>query len=98
VKFIVDNQLPVTLAEHLRDRGLDCQHVVEAGLGDATDSAICRPPNFKMASSSAKMKTSFTSPSSATPNQTHLDPPWQLSYFSTPRRFRAFLPKNRVPA
>jgi predicted nuclease of predicted toxin-antitoxin system len=42
VKFIVDNQLPVALAEHLRDRGLDCQHVLEAGLGDAADSAICR--------------------------------------------------------
>jgi len=42
VKFIVDNQLPVALAEHLRDRGLDCQHVLEAGLGDAADSVICR--------------------------------------------------------
>jgi len=42
VKFIVDNQLPVALAENLRDRGLDCQHVLEAGLGDAADSVICR--------------------------------------------------------
>jgi predicted nuclease of predicted toxin-antitoxin system len=42
VKFIVDNQLPVALAKHLRDRGLDCQHVLEAGLGDAADTAICR--------------------------------------------------------
>jgi predicted nuclease of predicted toxin-antitoxin system len=42
VKFIVDNQLPVALAEQLRDRGLDCQHVLEAGSGDAAHIAICR--------------------------------------------------------
>ncbi len=42
MKFIVDNQLPVALAEYLRDRGLDCQHVLEAGLGEASDSVICR--------------------------------------------------------
>jgi len=42
VKFIVDNQLPSALAEFLRDRGFDCQHVLESGLGDARDSDICR--------------------------------------------------------
>jgi predicted nuclease of predicted toxin-antitoxin system len=42
VKFIVDNQLPVALAEYLRKKGFDCQHVLEAGLGDARDSEICR--------------------------------------------------------
>jgi predicted nuclease of predicted toxin-antitoxin system len=42
VKFIVDNQLPVALAEFLRQRGFECQHVLEAGLGDALDSDICR--------------------------------------------------------
>ncbi len=42
MRFIVDNQSPVALADHLRDRGLDCQRVFEAGLGDATDTAICR--------------------------------------------------------
>jgi predicted nuclease of predicted toxin-antitoxin system len=42
VKFIVVNQLPVALAEYLRKRGFDCQHVLEAGLGDALDSHICR--------------------------------------------------------
>ena len=42
MKFIVDNQLPVALAEYLRDRGLDCQHVIEEGLGDAADRVICR--------------------------------------------------------
>jgi predicted nuclease of predicted toxin-antitoxin system len=41
VKFIVDNQLPVALAKYLRKRGFDCEHVLEAGLGDARDSDIC---------------------------------------------------------
>ena len=42
MRFIVDNQLPVALAEHLRKGGFDCEHVLEAGLGDALDSDICR--------------------------------------------------------
>jgi predicted nuclease of predicted toxin-antitoxin system len=42
VKFLVDNQLPKALAEHLRAHGQDCQHVLEAGLGDASDVSICR--------------------------------------------------------
>ena len=42
MKFIVDNQLPAALAQFLRKRGFDCEHVVEAGLGDALDSDICR--------------------------------------------------------
>jgi predicted nuclease of predicted toxin-antitoxin system len=42
VKFLIDNQLPAALAQYLRDRGFDCQHVMEAGLGDALDSEICR--------------------------------------------------------
>jgi predicted nuclease of predicted toxin-antitoxin system len=42
VKFVVDNQLPTALAQYLRKRGFDCQHVLEAGLGDALDTDICR--------------------------------------------------------
>ena len=42
MKFIVDNQLPAALAEYLRRRGFDCEHVLEAGLSDARDSDICR--------------------------------------------------------
>lgn len=42
MKFIVDNQLPVALAQYLRRRGFDCEHVLEAGLGSARDSDICR--------------------------------------------------------
>jgi len=42
VKFLVDNQLPTALAQYLRKRGFDCQHVLEASLGDALDADICR--------------------------------------------------------
>jgi predicted nuclease of predicted toxin-antitoxin system len=42
VKFLVDNQLPKTLGEHLRALGHDCQHVLEAGLADASDISMCR--------------------------------------------------------
>ena len=42
MKFLVDNQLPPVLAQYLRKRGFDCQHVLETGLGDALDSEICR--------------------------------------------------------
>jgi len=41
VKFIVDNQLPAALAQYLRKRGFDCQHVLEVGLGEALDREIC---------------------------------------------------------
>jgi len=41
VKFIVDNQLPVVLATYLRERGFDCQHVLDVGLTQALDSEIC---------------------------------------------------------
>ena len=42
MKFLVDNQLPTVLAQYLRKRGYDCQHVLEAGLSDALDSEICQ--------------------------------------------------------
>jgi hypothetical protein len=42
VKFVVDNQLPSALAEYLRRKRFDCQHVLEAGLGDARDTEIYR--------------------------------------------------------
>ncbi|PYT51777.1 MAG: hypothetical protein DMG43_13325 [Acidobacteria bacterium] len=42
MKFIVDNQLPAALAQYLRERGFDCQHVFEAGLVEALDAEICR--------------------------------------------------------
>ena len=42
MKFLIDNQLPKALAEHLHARGHDCQHVLEAGLADASDISICR--------------------------------------------------------
>jgi len=42
VKFLVDNQLPMALAQYLRTRGFDCQHVLEIGLAEASDADICR--------------------------------------------------------
>lgn len=42
MKFLIDNQLPKVLAEHLRARGQDCQHVLDAGLADASDTSIYR--------------------------------------------------------
>ncbi len=42
MNFLVDNQLPLALAQHLRTRGLDCQHVLDIGLAEASDAEICR--------------------------------------------------------
>jgi predicted nuclease of predicted toxin-antitoxin system len=42
VKFLVDNQLPAALAQYLRKRGFDCEHVLEIGLASASDLALCR--------------------------------------------------------
>jgi predicted nuclease of predicted toxin-antitoxin system len=42
VKFLIDNQLPAALALYLKKRGFDCQHVLDAGLDQASDAEICR--------------------------------------------------------
>jgi predicted nuclease of predicted toxin-antitoxin system len=42
VKFLVDNQLPAALAVYLRKKGMDSEHVLDAGLGEATDAELCR--------------------------------------------------------
>ena len=42
MKFIVDNQLPIALAQHLQQSGMDCQHVLDVGLAEASDAEICR--------------------------------------------------------
>jgi predicted nuclease of predicted toxin-antitoxin system len=42
VKFLIDHQLPPALAQYLRTRGFDCQHVLDAGLAEALDLDICR--------------------------------------------------------
>lgn len=41
MKFLVDNQLPAALAQYLRKRGFDCEHVLDVNLGSATDADIC---------------------------------------------------------
>ena len=40
MKLLVDNQLPVQLANHLRGWGLDCKHVLELGLNKREDFEI----------------------------------------------------------
>ena len=40
MKLLVDNQLPLALAVHLRGWGLDCIHVLEVGLSTADDPDI----------------------------------------------------------
>jgi len=40
VTFLVDNQLPAALARFLASRGVDCQHVLDLKLGEASDAEI----------------------------------------------------------
>jgi predicted nuclease of predicted toxin-antitoxin system len=40
MKFLVDNQLPLRLAVHLRSRGHECVHVLELALDEADDQAL----------------------------------------------------------
>ena len=40
MKFLVDNQLPVALARFLSSRGVDCQHVLDLEMADASDPEI----------------------------------------------------------
>lgn len=40
MKFLVDNQLPVSLARHLATHGHDARHVSELGLEEADDRRI----------------------------------------------------------
>jgi len=42
VKFLIDNQLPAALAVYLRKKGVDCQHVLDVGLSEASDVDLCR--------------------------------------------------------
>jgi predicted nuclease of predicted toxin-antitoxin system len=42
VKFLVDNQLPAALAVYLRKKGMDCEHVLDAGLAEAPDAELCK--------------------------------------------------------
>ncbi|HVS51914.1 MAG TPA: DUF5615 family PIN-like protein [Opitutaceae bacterium] len=42
MKFVIDAQLPPAVARWLRDAGHEAEHVQDAGLLMADDSAICR--------------------------------------------------------
>ncbi|MGH9455518.1 MAG: DUF5615 family PIN-like protein [Terriglobia bacterium] len=40
MRFLIDNQLPAALSRFLISPGCDCVHVMEVGLGAATDADI----------------------------------------------------------
>ena len=42
MRFLVDNQLPATLARFIAALGYECSHVLDVGLGQATDAEIGR--------------------------------------------------------
>lgn len=42
MKFLIDNQLPGALSKFLASRDCDCIHVMDAGLGQASDHEIWR--------------------------------------------------------
>jgi predicted nuclease of predicted toxin-antitoxin system len=42
LKFLIDNQLPESLAAYLCTQGHDAQHVSSVGLATATDREICK--------------------------------------------------------
>lgn len=42
MRFLVDNQLPLQLAIHLRQRGHDCIHVIEVGMDEDSDASLWR--------------------------------------------------------
>ena len=42
MKFLIDNQLPTTLAKYLCTKGHDSQHVLNVGLASAKDEEICQ--------------------------------------------------------
>jgi predicted nuclease of predicted toxin-antitoxin system len=66
VKFLVDNQLPVALAQHLQTRGFDCQHVLEVGLAEASDAEVCRYADEQGRIIITKMKIFSISPTAPT--------------------------------
>jgi len=41
VKFLVDNQLPLALAQFLRQRGHEAAHVLDLGMEQSDDRQIC---------------------------------------------------------
>jgi predicted nuclease of predicted toxin-antitoxin system len=40
MKLLVDNQLPLQLAIHLRGWGVDCVHVLECGLNESDEIEV----------------------------------------------------------
>jgi predicted nuclease of predicted toxin-antitoxin system len=87
VKFLVDNQLPAALAEHLRTRGVDCQHVLHIGLAEATDVQICRYAMEQERVIISKDEDFLHCQSAGSEDQSALGPPGQLQNFGFDRGF-----------
>ena len=93
MKFLVDNQLPAALAEHLRTRGVDCQHVLHIGLAEATDVQICRyameQERVIISKDEDQQGRRFSAPcqSAGSEDQSALGPPGQLQNFGFDRGF-----------
>ncbi len=97
MKFLVDNQLPTALAQYLRERGFDCQHVLEAGLGDALDSEICRHAEFEKRIINQQGRRLFLfRQTTRCENQSHLGSLGELPNSGTFGRIRAFLAQYRI--
>jgi predicted nuclease of predicted toxin-antitoxin system len=47
VRFLVDNQLPATLADWLRTKGHFAQHMLEIGLAQSKDNPIGATPRSR---------------------------------------------------
>lgn len=47
MNVLVDNQMPVALARFLSSCGVDCKHVLDIGLANATDAEIWKQANRK---------------------------------------------------
>jgi predicted nuclease of predicted toxin-antitoxin system len=96
VKFLVDNQLPAAPAQYLRKRGFDCQHVLEAGLGGALDSEICRHAELQERIVISKDEVFLFRQTARGENPSHLGPLGQLPNFGAPGGFRAILASDRI--
>jgi len=40
MKFLIDNQLPISLTNFIRDKGFEAKHVIELSLDGASDKRI----------------------------------------------------------
>ncbi|MGI8741194.1 MAG: DUF5615 family PIN-like protein [Bryobacteraceae bacterium] len=86
MKFLVDNQLPAALARFLATRGVDCQHVLDIGLGDASDAEIWEHAGWNDCVVISKDEIFSTWRTRLRPNPAHLDSFRESPYKKASRR------------